>query len=140
MEWIGFVADKWEAFAGIASLVGTALLLWLAGHFVRRSEWEKYKKEEREMNEAQDKRHAATDAALASLEARLREMPTSRSLDDIKVELVRMNGRMDANQAQIQGRMDTLQEQLHGQQEILNIVKFQGDRLQSFFVEQGAKK
>jgi signal transduction histidine kinase len=128
VEIFGFLIEKWETLAGIAAVASTALLFWLAGHFVRRQECDKHRQEAREGQEARDRRHAAAEAGHAALEARVRGVPSAEVLTEIRVELTRMNGRIDA-----------MQEQIRGQQEVLEIVRRQCERMNAYLLEHGGK-
>jgi hypothetical protein len=131
VEIISFFMDKWETVAGIAALAGTGLLFWLSGHFIRRTEHEKHRKETAMTNDRLDQRLAAVEAAHAELRRQLANLATVGDVHEIKLAIARMDGHFEAMQAQIAG-----------QQEIMKIVKYQGERMRDFLLEHGhgAKK
>ena len=129
MEFLGSLLENWETIAGIAALAGAGLLLWLAGHFVRRQECDKHRREAKEVNDARDRRQAEGEAGRAALEAKMRDIPSPEVLTEIRLELVHING-----------RIDTLQEQIRGMQEVLEIMRRQSDRMNAFLLEHGVRQ
>ena len=77
-------------------------------------------------NDKLDQRLAAVEAAHAELRRQLANLATVGDVHEIKLAIARMDGHFEAMQAQIAG-----------QQEIMKIVKYQGERMRDFLLEHG---
>ncbi|MDR2075628.1 MAG: DUF2730 domain-containing protein [Desulfovibrio sp.] len=129
MDILTWLAEHAEIIAWAAPALCTLVLLWLSLHFVRRADFEKYKQEAKTVDDDQDRRIAMEDAARVLFEQRLASLPTAEDMHGIKVELTRMSGEIKA-----------LQVQMDGQQDVLNIVRHQSERMNSFLMERGAAR
>jgi hypothetical protein len=129
VEFIQAIAANWHIIANVGSGLVALGVLWLSANYVSNKIFAHYKREVATVNDKQDQRLAVVEAAYAALGQQLANLPTAEDIHELKLTLTRMGGHFEAMQAQI-----------NGQQEILKIVKAQGDRTQAFLLEHGAKK
>jgi hypothetical protein len=129
MEFIQGVLANWHMVANVLSAAVALGVMWLSANYVSNKIFAHYKRETAMLNDKQDQRLAAVEAAYKALGQQLANLPTVEDIHELKLTLTRMGGHFEVMQAQI-----------NGQQEILKIVKSQGERVNAFLIEQGAKK
>jgi soluble cytochrome b562 len=139
MDIFTWLAEYAELIAGAGSALCALAVLWLSAHFVRRSEFEKYKQGAKAVDDEQDRRIAAADAARAIFEQRLSGLPTSDDMHQVRITLSQISGDIKAMQVQMDGKIEALQAQMQGQQDVLNIVRHQSERINAFLMEHGGK-
>ena len=128
MDILTWLAEHLELIAWAAPVLGGLALLWFSAHFLLRSEFEKYKLEAKAVNDEQDRRIAAADAARALFEQRLAGLPTSEDMNQVRIALTQAGGDLKA-----------LQVQIEGQGEVLKTVKQQYERMNGFLLVHGVK-
>jgi hypothetical protein len=126
MDILTWLAEHAEPVVVAVSALNALVLLWFTIHFPRRTEFEQYKRDVKAVDDEQDRRIAAADAARVLIEQRLAALPTSEDTHQLRIAVTQMGGDLKALQAQIAG-----------QAEILNIVKHVTDRLNGFLMERG---
>jgi hypothetical protein len=128
MDMLTWIAEHAELIAGAASTLCALAVLWLSAHFVRRADFEKYKQATKLVDDEQDRKIAAADAARVLIEQRLAGLPTSEDMHQLRIAVT-----------QVSGEIKALQVQIRGQGDVLNIVKHQSERMNAFLMEHGVK-
>jgi hypothetical protein len=126
MDILTWLAQYAEPIAVAASALCALAVLWLSIHFVRRAEFDKHKQDTKATADEHDRRIAAVESARALEEQRLAGLPTSEDMHQVRIALT-----------QVSGDLKALQVQMDGQQDVLNIVRHQGERMNAFLMEHG---